>query len=109
MAYNSFQNILALELVEQTSNAYSFDRYGRKQWFLIARFLISENYAKEAVVRILRSKHMRWAADARNKGTYSEFRRYYLKPYCDNANSKAGKFHIDQMLEGLNLENMYVK
>ena len=103
MAYNSFQNIQALEITKNTRDAYSFDRYGEKHWFKVARFLIAEGYTIEAVIEILRSKHMRWAAD-RNKngqsGSYTLFRKYYYTNQgWDYARSVTGKMDIDEMLK----------
>ena len=54
---------LANEIAERTSNAYSFDRYGEKEWRAIASFLLQKGIDEDMVEWVLRSKHMRWAAD----------------------------------------------
>ena len=54
---------LATEIAKQTSDAYSFDRYGIDEWTGIAHFLLSMDVSPEVTEWVLRSKHMRWAAD----------------------------------------------
>lgn len=49
-------------LFVETQDAYSFDRYGEKSWMANIKFLLTK-FTSEQVVWILRSKHMRWAAD----------------------------------------------
>ena len=104
MAYNSFQNIHAHDIANKTRDAYSFHRYGENAWFKVARFLIAEGYTLEAVNEILRSKHMRWAADhsSGQKGGYNVFRKYYLQIQGwdhPSSRSRTGKNDIDQMLK----------
>lgn len=99
MAYNSFQNIHALEITKNTQDAYSFHRYGENAWFKCARFMLAEGYTVEAVIEVLRSKHMRWAGDraATCKGGYNIFRKYYFNR--EGIAGRTGKFYIDEMLK----------
>jgi len=52
----------AKALAEKTKDAYSHDRYGKKSWLAQTKFLLTK-FTEEQVEWILRSKHMRWAAD----------------------------------------------
>lgn len=102
--YNSFQNIHALEITKNTRDAYSFERYGENAWFKCARFLLAEGYTVEAVIEVLRSKHMRWAGDraATCKGGYNIFRKYYFQNQgltFKDRHSVTGKNCIDDMLK----------
>ncbi len=74
----------AEEIVDRTSDAYSFGRYySRREWKRIVQFLrgfSSEDYSDDEVEEILRSKHMRWAADHVEKSrsvTLADFVSYY--------------------------------
>ncbi len=49
-------------LFVETQDAYSFDRYGEKSWMANIKFLLTK-FTSAQVVWVLRSKHMRWAAD----------------------------------------------
>ena len=53
---------IATALAERTADAYSFDRYG--SWTACARLLLSRGHSEREAEAILRSKWMRWAADA---------------------------------------------
>ncbi len=74
----------ALEIVDRTTDAYAFGRYySRREWQHIIQFLRgvgSEDYSDDEVEEILRSKHMRWAADHVEKSrsvTLADFMSYY--------------------------------
>lgn len=54
----------AAALAERTSDAYSFDRYS--SWSGVARALLSLGYSEREAEAIMRSKHLRWAADGAN-------------------------------------------
>ena len=79
MTINSFDAIYAAELARKTNDAYSFDRYGYDEWFAITCFLWENNYTQEAIEEVVRSKHMRWSADAREDATLNGFKEYYKK------------------------------
>ena len=49
-------------LAEKTKDAYSAERYGKKCWLAQTKFLLTK-FTEEQVEWVLRSKHMRWAAD----------------------------------------------
>lgn len=55
-------SVVARQIAEQTSDAYSFDRYG--SWLACATLLVRRGYSVDECEAILRSKWMRWAADA---------------------------------------------
>ncbi len=55
-------NATAKALAEKTKDAYSAERYGKKCWLAQTKFLLI-HFTEEQVEWILRSKHMRWAAD----------------------------------------------
>lgn len=48
----------------QTFDAYSYSRYGKAAWLKAIELLFVVGYTEEQVEAILRSKYMRWAADA---------------------------------------------
>ncbi len=54
---------LARELADKTSDAYSFSRYGLDSWTEIASLMLDQGSSEDVVEWVLRSKHMRWAAD----------------------------------------------
>ena len=56
-------------LMNKTEDAYSRERYGNQLWRTSIKYLL-KYYNTKQVEWILRSKHMRWAADAyeNNKG-----------------------------------------
>lgn len=56
------QRPVATRLAERTADSFSFDRY--VSWFAVCAFLIRSGYTEREAEAILRSKHMRWAADA---------------------------------------------
>lgn len=49
-----------------TTDAYSFDRYGIRNWRNAARMLLSHGVSERDAEIVLRSKWTRWAADASN-------------------------------------------
>jgi hypothetical protein len=49
-------------LTESTRDAYSADRY--RSWRACAAFLLRRGMTEREAEAVLRSKHMRWAADA---------------------------------------------
>lgn len=73
---NSFDAIKAYSIANSTSNAYSYDAYGQGEWVRCILFLKEEGYNDEAIIYILRSKHMRWARDSFD-ATASGFMMYY--------------------------------
>ncbi len=71
----------ALILASSTEDAYSFGLYySRREWLKITRFLFEQGYSAAEVEEILRSKHMRWAADHSEKHKsilLADFESYY--------------------------------
>lgn len=61
----------AKALAAKTDNAYSFDRYAT--WSACAAALASMGYTAEEAEAILRSKHMRWAADAASNARVARY------------------------------------
>lgn len=51
------------QMLNQTRDAYSFDRYGEEAWRTAIVNLYAMGYNDEQVEWVLRSKYMRWAAD----------------------------------------------
>jgi len=58
------RNTRITALAVLTSNAYSADTYGPTQWRKVAAFLLDRGYSMDEAEQIMRSKWMRWAADA---------------------------------------------
>jgi len=77
---DSFQLIKANKIAAQTTDAYMYDNYGEKHWIGIACFLLEHSISQAGVIGILRSKHMRWSSDGRDKATLNEFK-YYCNKY----------------------------
>jgi len=46
-----------------TADAYSADRYGKREWEACAQELLSRGCTQAETEAFLRSKHMRWAGD----------------------------------------------
>lgn len=57
-------NLSASYLAGATRDAYSHDRYGRVEWTECAQLLLDRGLDEEQAEAFLRSKHLRWAADA---------------------------------------------
>lgn len=73
---NSFEVIRSFDFAIQTSDAYSYDRYGNGEWVKCIIFLKEEGYTREEIDWILRHKHMRWAGDEYG-ATCKGFQQYY--------------------------------
>jgi len=54
---------LAEEIANSTSDAFSFERYGKDLWTKIIQWLLDGGYNPEQIDVILRSKYMRWGYD----------------------------------------------
>lgn len=54
-------------LADKTSGAYSWDRYGEKNWKACVRMLSRRGYDDREIEAILLSKWTRWAGDAAGK------------------------------------------
>lgn len=71
-------------LARKTEDAYSVSRYGAKSWHACAMLLVRAGLADDEVEWVLRSKHMRWAADAGNaeygRATSGMLRRHLADP-----------------------------
>lgn len=69
-------------VVEATAGAYSRERYTDYGWLCIARRLLAEGASEAEAEWIMKSQHMRRAADAANKGdqetTVADFARYVV-------------------------------
>jgi hypothetical protein len=59
--------MLYREIATRTEDAYSADRYGRNEWAACAMLLLERGYTEAETEWVLRSKHMRWAADMSNE------------------------------------------
>jgi len=55
--------MLYREIAARTEDAYSADRYGSNEWAACAMLLLERGYSEIETEWVLRSKHMRWAAD----------------------------------------------
>lgn len=55
------------EISDNTSDAYSYDRYGQAAWLRAIYLLTAVGYTESQVIITLRSKYMRWAADSFSK------------------------------------------
>jgi hypothetical protein len=72
---------LAATLVLATQDAYSKSRYTDAAWLRITKQLLQDGLTEAEVEWILRSKHMRWAADAANRDhsvTANDFAHYLV-------------------------------
>jgi hypothetical protein len=54
---------VATQIAQDTSDAYSADRYGSVEWTRAADELLRRGMTPAQVNAVLRSKHMRYAAD----------------------------------------------
>lgn len=76
------------EIAERTNDAYSYERYGKKEWTLSAKLLIAEGFTREEAEWVLRSKWMRWAADVSddpNQGTANALGNFIGNPQYNRA------------------------
>jgi hypothetical protein len=51
-------------IVQETKEAYSFERYGLDAWIQSIKNLYALGHTKKMIVKILYHKVMRWAADS---------------------------------------------
>lgn len=71
------------ELIEKTSGAYSFDRYGEDGWRACIRLMLRRGYNEREIEAILRSKWMRWAGDGAKKTRYGHHNSADLARFLD--------------------------
>lgn len=64
--------MLYREIAARTEDAYSADRYGSNEWAACAMLLLERGYSEIETEWVLRSKHMRWAADMSLNGQYGQ-------------------------------------
>lgn len=65
----------ARAIADETADAYSASKF--LSWLAVAQFFVDLGYSDEEVVAIVRSKHMRWAADqAAGKASTRHLRAY---------------------------------
>lgn len=64
MAKKNLTAYEAQQIAERTEDAYSFDRYAPQEWSRTAQLLAKRGHDARVIEAILRSKWMRWAADA---------------------------------------------
>jgi hypothetical protein len=70
----------ATAIANATTDAYSFDRYGLTEWRKAARMMAARGFSERQIAVVLRSKWMRWAADAASKAknaTAADLERYF--------------------------------
>jgi len=73
----------ALAVAAATQDAYSFEAYGEQGWRGCALLLRTRGLDKFEIEAVLRSKHMRWAADdaGKTKGcTSADLERHLANP-----------------------------
>lgn len=58
----------AAQVALDTIDAYSFERYAPGEWVKAAKALAKRGHDARAIEAVLRSKWMRWAADAAGRG-----------------------------------------
>lgn len=68
------------DVLSQTQNAYSRDRYGEKSWQEISIWLLKLGWSVQDTTEILNSKMTRWAHDAFGK-RWGHFPLKYFKMY----------------------------
>jgi len=89
--------IYVANVAQETLGAYSFGRYGEEEWVKCIEFMAQSNFSEGEAVWVLRSKHMRWNADACDGKSMSEcFKRYMF----DNHNTVL----FDLLSEGFNTD-----
>lgn len=69
-------NSEAAMIAARTTDAYSFDRYGRGPWTMIAKRLAQRGYDAQQIEAVLRSKITRWAADSARVPTSMDVLRF---------------------------------
>lgn len=69
----------AQRMSERTQDAYSHDRY-QGEWGACVALLLARGFTEEQTEAILRSKHMRWAADEAGEATAGALSRYIDDP-----------------------------
>jgi hypothetical protein len=70
------------EIAEQTSDAYSFDRYGAKNWKSTCAMLAKRGLNAVEVEAVMRSKWTRWAGDMADS-EYGNVKAKDLAAYID--------------------------
>jgi hypothetical protein len=82
-------------LAAQTEDAYSAGRY--QSWSDCVRLLLEQGYDERQTEAILRSKHMRWAADmaGTDQATAED-----LRSYMDRYPQYFTQAELDQLVDG---------
>lgn len=73
------------DLAEKTSDSYSFDRY--RSWVGVIKLLDKRGLTPREIEAVVRSKWMRWAADA--KGRYADIPASAIIDFMDQPQSRA--------------------
>ena len=87
-----------VELADQTSDAFSFDRYA--SWTGCVQMLARRGYDRREIEAILRSKWMRWAHDNSNK-PYGRSTSVDLARFLDaNKHRGCGQGDVNELVAG---------
>lgn len=80
------------EMLDETDNAFSFDRYGESGWRGAIKVLRKRGLNDLEVEAFLRSKHMRWAGDRDEKRPYGKCNGQTVEEYLRAIYSDKEKF-----------------
>jgi hypothetical protein len=82
-------------------NAYSADNYGGV-WRSTVRALISRGYSLRETEALIRSKHVRWAADACLRHRYGKHNSTCLINYIQNTklDLRPGSLEMEELVQG---------
>lgn len=87
-------------LIERTIDAYSFNRYGRKNWELAIRRLLRIGFSEREIEAILLSKWMRWAADGVSD-QYGDVKSGAIIEYINDQTRRYGRMKVSADLAEL--------
>lgn len=88
-------------LVNETSDAYSYDRYGEQGWRACVKLLIRRGYTAREIEAILRSKWMRWAGDSSERNHYGHYNSADLATFLDsNKHRGCSQTDVNELVAG---------
>ena len=96
-------------LFELTADAYSRDRYTDAGWRGSIQKMARAGYSSRQIEAVLRSKHMRWAADNAGRNgstTAANFEAYWTKTYGGFNTPRAARNRLHSAIKTLGLRSL---
>jgi hypothetical protein len=91
--------LAVLKIINDTRDAYSFDRYGVREWTRCIKMLAKRGYKPIEIEEIMRSKWTRWAGDM--SLTPENPTALDLERFLDDPRNKCDQKAVDDLVAGM--------